>query len=271
MESDATDGYLVTNNDDILQIILQPDLKTLRVKTMDKTVSPVAVQQFTYTTSFTVTALAARAQDDLFVAGTARNGDLVIEHWLIDTQTGAVLTGWSSPGPGAIGQPSPPPAPTSTIVGGTYVPVAQRTGEPSVERVELLRVAHPSVRTNAMAADPEGRFLLFVTEDSSLYSLDLTDPDALPVLLHDATSLWTLPAVTSMKRFDVTGVGRVWSLGPAVFLIDPADGAEKFVIAYLYDADNDGVFDQHVVHDYNVLANSGLWDSVVTDFRTVFP
>jgi len=269
--SSSTPGFLVTSSEEISQVIDQPDLKTIQVRTVDHTATPPSVTNFTYSSSFTVTSIAAKGQDDFYIAGYARNGDLVIEHWEIESQDGAIATGWQSSGPAPIGQPSVPAAPISTVTGGTYIPVFQRTGEPSVLRTEILRTNQFLIQNNAFGVDPEGRFLLLITDSSQLYRVDLVDPPTPPILLLDSNSLWTLPFIKGMVRIQVSGIGRIWVLGPPEILPSPVLGIDQHVLTYLYDADNDGLFEQEVVHDYLTLANSGLWDYIETDFAFINP
>lgn len=265
-------GYFVVGNDTIIQHVTLPSAKQLSVHTTDFSVTPEAKSVFTYTASFDIDSVAARTQDDLFVTGIARNGDVVIERWEIAEQTGAlrVQIGTSGPAP-ALGVPSPAPTTSTSVPGGLpYVPLDQRAvGQPSLTRTELVRTQDiDPIRDNSMAADPEGRFLLFLTEDSVLYQLDLSDPNALPIPIHDASSLWTLDHIQAMARLQVAGMGRVWDLGPPQVLPDPTSGGlVRHVLTLLYDADNDGLFEQAVVHDIDTdLLPISFFDLIESDF-----
>ena len=275
----STLGYLVTQTEDILQYIQQPDLRTIVVHTVElATAGSPNESVFTYSASFDIECIEARAQDDYFVAGEARNGDLVIERWQIGGQQGALRVDIQPAGGGTppLGQPLSSPSVSTVVVGGgSWVPVSQRPSQqPGITRTEILRTSDLApIRPNALGADPEGRFILFVTDDDILYQLDLTSSISAASPLYDATTLWTVSSVRSMAQVEVTGLGRVWVLGHKTVLPDPSSGgANKIVKTLLYDSDNDGVFEQGVVHYPEVdLEPFGFNDAIVTDFAFIWP
>ena len=271
--ADSGAGFIVIDTDDIMQWIEQPSQTSIVVHTMDSTVAPPAKTAFEYSASFTINATSARGQDDFYVAGTARNGDLVIEHWEVDPQVGALRTEWLPLGL-PIGQPSPLGGLVTTVVGGTYVPVGERPAvAPNLLRSEILRTSDvPPVRTNAFGADPDGRFILFVTQQDELYQLPLTS-SAQPVLLHTTATCWMLPFVTGMFRCQLVATGRVWELGPPKVVANPDNGlAMNLLTTILFDADNDGEFESiGIFAPHEQLDAIGFWDGMLTDFVFVWP
>lgn len=211
-----------------------------------------------YTTSYTISGICAREKDELYLAGTAPNGDAVIERWTISAQNGSYYY-HRIPSHTPIGQALPGvPAVQMGIEGGVFVPVASRVRSPRLNRTELLRTSTCG-RIWGLGCDPEARYLLFLagSPERKLHRFAL-DGSAAPVEILSSSQEPHLAACDGLSPFHATSVGRVFQITASV---EPVTGGPSTTM--LFDANNDGIFEssQTLTHDAYVAAGymSGFW------------
>jgi hypothetical protein len=207
---------------------------------------PFHCQETVESTSFLITAFAARAGGhDVFVAGVRADLSCVIERWTSPVRRGGWSVSVAAPPSMTVGFPAPPvsfvqqPFQTSS-----WQPLpTSGPGLPALGRSELL--SWPVGPITAMAADPEGRFLLFYDLAlQSLFRLDLAGPSAQPVFLLTVADVPTLDQVGFMEFHDFEGEGRK-CLIRRCYESSWTDSAESYLI--LSDAENDGIFESRTV------------------------
>ena len=182
---------------------------------------------------FEFRALAARHPCELYLAGASANGETIIERWDLPPQRGGYHTSRTT-APQGVGRPAALSELVGRLVGLVYLPPERR--EPLVpQRTAVFRGELPGAM-RAMAVDPEGRFLLVLTEGGELLQLtDLTSPSISQ--RFDDTTLPGLARTEIVRPFvDGEGVrcyqvrGRPWD--------------EPQAILILRDLDNDGHLDE---------------------------
>ncbi len=190
---------------------------------------------FEYSVSFDVALLASSGPDSLVLTGSAPNGDTIIESWRFSPVEGSWYASRQYPNPiPPIGTAITGVPQAVTGVLGAYVPLAQRPrGNPRVARSEVYRgTSMGDIR--CMAADPEGRFLLVISNQDVIYQLDLS---TLAVsTLYDSQDIAGIGSLDAISRIHRPDIGRIWHL-----FVDLGSVDDPSVV--LFDLDNDGVFD----------------------------
>lgn len=213
------------------------------------------------TTSFRIKDVAPRAGDHVFVGGEPSRGGFLIESWTFPGVTGAPTASTAVSGT-AIGVSAPPATPQVSVSGGGPVlPVELRSVPPQPRRSVVVEDLTTGYR--AIGADPEGRFVLLVTDEGELRQYDLgVAPGELsdPVVLADTTTLPSLRSVSGlMHRYQQATFGRLWIA--RWFDARYPDGypiaLDQWETMVLLDSDNDGIFEQMTSH----LNNSGAMQS----------
>lgn len=220
-----------------------------------------------HTASFRIEHVATRVANEFYLSGKARNGDAVVERWVIVPQNGT-LVAERPPASSGIGTPFTTPGLVVQVQGaGALIPPAQRTGAAVTTKTELYRGAALN-NIEALAVDPDGRFLLALTDGpSGLVRFDL----------HDASpagpSFETVLAPTAVP--ELGQIGRIYPAQHAVsgrmYLMDSAHlpGVFPKDIA-LMDDDNDGNFDGNFVlsmDEYAQLFPSGSFTDFFVHYR----
>ena len=198
-------------------------------------VDPSSGQSYAYTlefqASFVVTDVRYRCANDFLVIGRESRGAIVLERWLVVVPDG----GWDAARAVAdtgLGVPVPwLQPPQASIVGGTFIPPAERDVRPTTRRTRLHRVP---VGESIYAAtfDPDARFALF-TDGTGVYRVSLdgaTDPELVPGT--DALPIGAFP-LSDVSYSHHRTLGRFVRLRAT-----PVDYE-----GLLVDADNDGVFE----------------------------
>lgn len=198
-------------------------------------VDPSSGQSYAYTlefqASFVVTDVRYRCANDFLVIGREPRGAIVLERWLVVVPDG----GWDAARAVAdtgLGVPVPwLQPPQASIVGGTFIPPAERDVRPTTRRTRLHRVP---VGESIYAAtfDPDARFALF-TDGTGVYRVSLdgaTDPELVPGT--DALPIGAFP-LSDVSYSHHRTLGRFVRLRAT-----PVDYR-----GLLVDADNDGVFE----------------------------
>lgn len=257
---------------ELLRFVHSNDSRRVTIESVEDLGGTESRDSFEASASFDIHGIASRGSPDLYLGGVADDGDIVIEHWRLKPQggepvleralNGALIRG--TPGSGtagsvpAIGSPIASSTPYPYVEGGTAIPFPDRTSPRRLARNELYRgsVVQDIV---AMNVDPEGRFLLFLGDDDTLYRLTLDASRALEAL-YDSDDLWTLSRAEYLIRFQHVTEGRVWVLG---FLPEvSSDGTGELQLdTLLIDADNDGLFDSTGIFEYDQLHAMGMISS----------
>ncbi len=252
-----TDGHVIR---DIPFFVTDSMIRGGRVHDDDRamdvyTIDTVNGEQDEYATTFSVSfeieETASQSASVVFVCGAPDGGGTVVEQWsLQDTaggQRGDMVV--SDPATGAvitpqIGVPTPPAAPSVTIVGGgTFVARADRSRGLTVSRSVVVQ--EPTLRQRAFGVDPEGRFILVLFDNGELrkYFLDGQTPFVVLTDIYQTPALEHVVGVMSPLQHQV--LGRVWSLS----WYEPVDAQDQpipfdqYETVLLYDSDNDGLFE----------------------------
>lgn len=199
-------------------------------------------------TSFSIQDIAPRGGNEVFVGGYPRRGGFVVERWTIEDVTGTT-TGEIALSSAPVGVGIPPATPTVYIPGGVQIPLAQRSPPPVIARETVFEDS--AVTYKGIGADPEGRFLLVVTENAELRQYfpggSLNDY----ALLANASTLPDLEHIEGLfKRVQHATFGRVWFMEwhqakyPNGTFVD----VSQYQTVVLQDADNDGVFELITPH-----------------------
>lgn len=235
------------------------DRKSLRISTYELfPQGEVGVFHQDVSTTLSIRDVASRGGDELFVGGNPLRGGFVLERWRLPEVRGSTTAMLVPSGavPGGIpvtpgmGVPTQPWGGQVYIPGGvSQTPIVQRIALPPVQRSEFAEDVSALYR--GIGADPEGRFVLVLTDAGELrqYSPSVTLNDY--VVLQDATTMPQLMHVEGLfHRVQHTALGRVWFLTwhdaryPDGTLI-PSSLYETIVIV---DGDNDGVFEEVTPH-----------------------
>ena len=203
-------------------------------------------------TSYRVESVDARHGNELYVAGTARNGDALVERWTFPQQVGSYYSAKAMASP-VIGV-SAPVEPLLIGIGraagsdGSLIPPYQtphgRTQAPPV-RQELYRGAEIG-RIVSFTVDPEGRFALLRTAtDPALVQLVFSDPPTFNVV--------RTPSTLEILNAEQIGISPYHHAveGRKYFLSGSTGDQLLPDVQLLNDADNDGVFE----------SASPMWDT----------
>jgi len=203
-----------------------------------------------FSTSYQISRIAGRHANEFFVAGRARNGETVIEKFIIPTEEGGYyttrmeaetpigvpvtpseVTVFIGPSPGQ----NPPSSPFGSFL---YFPYYR---DPDVRGPALPPIREEVFRGSdiddvlAMAADPEGRFLIVVESSGNILQVTLYEPVKV-TLLHSPSSIAELSQRTSVTLRHHASEGRIYDLTSY-----HPDGSIYHIL--LKDPDNDGAFD----------------------------
>jgi hypothetical protein len=198
----------------------------------------------TLSVSFVITAFAWRnGGDEIFLAGLKRDGSTIIERWRFEVPDGAREVRY--PGaPPAIGTPQPAYVPALGMHGNTTSLIPTNWRQPiTPTRVVLWESSAGPI--TAMAADPEGRYLLIWNHSAKLLQrLPLVeDPVANPIsatTLYSATSHPLLDKVGDIEVRDFGTEGRKFLLRRNTSQVGTITTERYTVIA---DTNNDGNFE----------------------------
>ena len=183
---------------------------------------------------------------EFVLAGIARNGDLVIEHFDLDMPDGSQVVDDTTLS-----------APSFSIAGGSgYQPPSQRAAANPPIRRELYRGAGLGTDV-VLANDPQRRFTyvcsrelakMFVVPWAEAGSLQEYTLESSPSILHRAKSMRVQRHSTEGNKLKI--------------VLDTQQGVERYLI--LSDYDDDGVFDGDVPFTRTEYASNGypeLWET----------
>ncbi len=214
--------------------------------------------EYIYQAPFEVQAVAGRQSDELYVAGRASTGEVVIEKWRLSTNVGSCFMHIeTNASPIGVSIPAVPRMSRGIVGGGAYLSSASRRVKPRCERQELCRGLDFGGVVD-LSPDPEGRFVIVLgKEPKALYRLPIA-AGAVPTVVFKSADVPLLARADWIHRRQHPSDGRTYVLrGDAQFL----SGA--FHVA-LFDRDNDGQFEDTRELD-EAEWKSGVW---LTDFTT---
>lgn len=234
------------------------DRKSLRISTYEL-FPPDEIGDFNQdvSTTFSIRDIAPRGGDELFVAGNPARGGFLIERWRVPqvrgSTTATIAPTGSPPGgttatPG-VGVPTQPWVGQVLIPGVSQIPLQLRDPTPPVQRTAFAEDVNCLYQ--GIGADPEGRFVLVVTDTGELrqYFPSLTLDDY--VVLEDGMSVPQLEHVEGLfHRVQHAVFGRVWFLTwfDARYQDDSPIPASLRETIVMVDGDNDGFFEQVTPH-----------------------
>lgn len=206
-----------------------------------------SVSKNNYSAAFQFVGISARlGGGELFVAGVDPITEKsIIQRWTWPNRSGRwkhQYTGTANP----IGTPTAPYTGTNSIVGGTFAPPPSTWYSPLKQSI-LSSSAYGFVR--GIAADPEGRFVLFSTYPvGDIYRIDLTGPfgSSPPILVTGPAQIPQLATASWLQILDHDDLGRVCVVEPPNMQRSFLDPVPPDVV-YLVDGNNDGLFEVHNV------------------------
>ncbi len=195
--------------------------------------------------------------DAFFVVGkTGTDGDDVVELWTIQPAKGAYVAKRQLSFTSPIGTPLVTPPLTIQIVGGTYLPPSERPS-PLITRSAVYQ-GRDLGGFRAVAADPDGRFLLALGEENpGLYRIATLGGQV--ELLLDSQTMPYLADASHINVLQDATLGRVYVIR--------AFGISNDVMAVLiFDTDNDGIMDYAETLDEAAYEQCPLLDTPTEDF-----
>lgn len=200
-----------------------------------------------YVVSFDIQLVEQRVPNEFYIVGKKRNGKFLIEKWQTPPSLGArTATRQATATP--IGTPVPQlPTVNLGVVGDAWVAPLDRGPRPQETRDVLL---DDLVFDGAIAArvDPDGRFMLILSQGGEfLYQLPF-DPNAVPTVIYSSASIPDLPAMGCIDSRQEVSAGRVYLMTSSGNFNDGAPYTNNRIA--LLDGDNDGVFDIDLVFTY---------------------
>lgn len=208
----------------------------------DPTTDLVYTTRRVLTLAYPLAAAATRANGTVFLCGTDSGGSLVIERFDPSAKRGAYEVRVDELPYTSIGQPAATTEVQEALVNGIFLPPDRRGRDwLTIDREVIHSDPFPG-DVVGLGADPEGRYVLAITESDEVYRFENTH-EANYVLLYDASSSPSMPFLKgSMKFFEHAVDKRVCLLWTRV---------RPLTRIALSDYDNDGVFD--AITEYPVL------------------
>lgn len=189
--------------------------------------------QHSLTTSFAISLVAERHPDEIFVAGVdPATQEVVIERWRGTAPVGA-MQGAMFEAQTGIGVPCDLHWPSVTIVGGTFLPPADRGPRLPPARAVVYR-GTDFTGVSGMVADPEGRFLL--VQDEATGDIKRVTAGGTPQTIVSAATIPQAPSASLVSPYQDAFDDRVYA-----FLLH-IDGVPPSYLV-LHDASNDGEFE----------------------------
>jgi hypothetical protein len=215
----------------------------LAVRVGEAYADPVTGEEFsgsyvrTEDTRYGVTTACGRGGSELFVTGVdAATGETIVERWLLGEEDGGFHVEWPVANT-SLGEPAPLSSPTLELVGApaqAYVPIADRP-RGNIRRISIYQSALLDPIVN-MSCDPEGRYLLCLTEAHDVVQLDLTTSPVGVATLATASGTPALTDMVSVQLLQHPMDGRIGKLSPTGFDVN----ANHVVLS---DVLNDGLFE----------------------------
>jgi hypothetical protein len=203
-----------------------------------------------------VTGFAAReGGDEVFLAGVTHDGVMRIERWRYILPDGHQAMRYPLNQPPAIGTPQAEYNPVVAPLGGTFIAFTQLP-QPRKRSVYSTDV----IVYTALAADPEGRFLLaYDYTHKRIVRFPLASLPSSPEVLFSSTTHPELAQVSSISIRDFPGEGRK-ALTRRNFASEPSSAE---VYGVMHDANNDGNWEsiQFFTDSQFASAPYGNWDA----------
>ena len=218
------------------------------VEIMTREMDPLTEEWFEYyehhSVSFDISTVRTQLGDELIVVGHARNGDLVMEHWVIPAWPGGWEVVATMPPPGAgISNPVTDFASSVGVAGGgPWVPPAERISRPTLERQEIYR-GDSLGQVKWVELDPLGRFVHILSSDPAvIWIIDLGSEEALPKQVWDTDDFAFIASADSIVSRQHEDYGRVFYLLHS----ETEPTSDEFLESLLFDQDDDGYFETSV-------------------------
>jgi len=205
-------------------------------------------QTESFSATFQLEDIQARLADELYLFGKLDNGEDVVERWHLPAQEGGWVASRADTA-GPIGTPAPTgSAPLVEVFAPPYVAPSER-GPRAVEIRERVYQGRAFGGTRKAEVDKNGRFLVVLSESNSiLYQIVLDgSPDPTPILTPN--EMPELAAMGGMANLEHESGSRALVLSPG------PDHLGLRIRIVLWDFDNDGEYDAHV------LMTNELWES----------
>lgn len=210
------------------------------------------IGNFSFQAAGSILALASRQPYEIYLAfQDSATSEFVVEQWVFAPQLGArTALRLSSLNP--IGKALAYRAPSQSIVGGTYIPMAARSGSPTPTITEVYR-GNAMTTLDGIQIDPDCRFLLLCsTTDATLHQVPLRGPQqGQAILIANSTNLPALALTSEAIPHHHVSEGRMY-----LFQTLQVAGFRSL----LRDNNNDGVFDSAAVYSSSDWENAGYED-----------
>lgn len=258
-------GFPVEWTDDYRQILYLEEYSPTdrRVRLVTKELDDGEWHETTdeLTAAFFIDCVATRFADELFVGGKTARGWGVIERWerLVPDGTPSTSLRLPGPNPDPIGSPTQPAFFQRDFVGGSSIPLPTRGNARGYRRTEIALGDDVPV-PDVMNVDPEGRFLLYVDEASTLQQVDLLADPPTVTELYTVGELSPLANACYFAIYQHATYGRFW-----IVRTSACGGSDD---AILFDHDNDGVFDEFSIDTSLAINLSAYVDS---NLATAYP
>lgn len=237
-----------------LLVHVSPDQRrvTLSIREREASAATFTEWVLTESTAYDVVAVDGRGFGEFYVAGIARDDDVVIERWTVPAVNGARTTGWTALAPGAVPAPVGGPIgsmPSASVpAGGAYLDPAQRSLPTSVIREEVYR-GDEIAGVSAIEVDPWGRFVLVADFPGDVvWQVDLDDPPTVTPIITAADAL----KLTESTHFELRRP-ELWDDGQKLWIFRGAASDGQLVV-HLTDVGFDGTW------DYSEVLTVGQWN-----------
>jgi hypothetical protein len=207
-------------------------------------------------TSFDVSRVTHRHGCEIYVCGRANGIEDVVERWDIVPDAG----GYASSRPTSntpIGNPAPLGTTSTFLQGNAFIEPSARAA-PILNRQEIYRGAAIGGFQSAVI-DPEGRFMLVLSEQAKIIRVPLQSVPSSPTELYTSTQLPYLAQATSINVFDHATEGRK-------YVLMNRGATEDGIRLVLHDYDNDGEVDVTEMLDDAAWAVRAYDQNWVNDF-----
>lgn len=158
------------------------DILLLQIQERRSTADDWDSGMYEYPTAYDVISVGYLEEGDYLIAGALENGELILERWFVTLGPGCwtgraqelsrsqLLAGVTTASPGTT---------EPFLVGGRFVPMADRQGAPTIERVEIYRGRMPPWPVRNVAGDGlSGKAVILSSDpgvgEGALYELDLS-------------------------------------------------------------------------------------------------
>lgn len=221
-------------------ISVSADLRTLSISIRERDEATATFDEWVLSesTSFDIFAFDGRGFEELFVAGIARNGDVVIEKWTIPASEGGRSTRWQKLSPGTSpGTPVGPMPGASLSTGEPYVAATERSLPTAITREEVYRGSEMA-GSSAIEVDPWGRFVLVADfPNDTIWQVDLLDPPVVSAVVTPADQL----GLSEATQFEIRRP-ELWDEGQKLWIFR-SGASDSLTMIHITDVGFDASWD----------------------------